>query len=685
MVASQYTLHDLPATSQVLIEVLELCQRTDSTHLQLAEVIVLDPVLLATLLSMTADQIDLQDSQLTVADQIVARLGRAAIQSVALDIARRLCQQGYSVEQQACIARLWRRMVLAAKLSSAFALLTHYNNPGEAYIAGLLQGMGRLRVVVAAFKDPLLITTDADGQAWDTGDSLFEQDHAQWVYQLVSSWGMPGFLADALRYQNFGLEQVADAHPLVKLSSLSAQLANARYDVVDRGLHMARQLYGIAQPLSEEILSQARTETQRAGAGLAIQEQSEFSPQPIFALARLVDDLLQVQTLISSINADRSAGLKSQSIVARVLSQALGSKHFRVLSYDAAGSQLVGFSDGRAALPGVDGGADWQISLEPARSAMALAYTRGLPAYMDMGEEGSTVADRQLLGLLQQPAALCLPVVAGTDQGSLVVAGGSEDSIRALLDRSRYLDLVCGILGGLQDDIRSEKPVPAESGVVEAEELLLREMVHEVSNPLSIASNYLGILSHKLERQGETYSELDIIREELERATRLMHNWGRTGSAQVDTGKVEANRLIERLLQSYRANLLEPKSIELVLKLDANESVVSADEGSLQQILRNLLGNAIDAVQVGGRIELSSISEVYMDSGAYVALLVADNGPGIPERVRENIFSPVESTKGEGHSGIGLSIVKSLVDKLQGKIAFRTGPEGTEFQIYLPK
>ena len=147
-----------------------------------------------------------------------------------------------------------------------------------------------------------------------------------------------------------------------------------------------------------------------------------------------------------------------------------------------------------------------------------------------------------------------------------------------------------------------------------------------------------------------------------------MRGWGAPSEPGSALKSVDVNQLLTRLLQVYRATMLDPKNIELSLELDPGAAEVRADAGEVQQIVRNLLSNAIEAVGQGGHIRIKTIAAVYMDSGDYVALVVADDGSGIVEEVRQNIFKPVQSTKGDGHSGLGLSIVKSLVDKWQGKI-----------------
>jgi signal transduction histidine kinase len=323
----------------------------------------------------------------------------------------------------------------------------------------------------------------------------------------------------------------------------------------------------------------------------------------------------------------------------------------------------------------IDEHADWHISLEPARSAMAMSFVQGNSRLITSGDESQSVADQQMLDMLGQPAALCLPVIVDADTGLLVVAGGGEEAMGALAVRRSYLQLLCAILARLLSAQHTDAATPCRDAAVAADrDLSVREI-----------GNYLGILKHKLAQAGNHYSELDIMGEELDRAARLMRNWGAPSQGRAAGNSVDVNQLVTRLLQVYRATMLDPKDIELMLELDRSTVEVRAEAGAVQQILRNLLSNAIEAVGLGGHIRIKTLSAVYMDSGDYVALVVGDDGPGIADEIRQNIFKPVQSTKGDDHSGLGLSIVKSLVDKLQGKIVFRTGAMGTEFQVYLPK
>jgi signal transduction histidine kinase len=96
-------------------------------------------------------------------------------------------------------------------------------------------------------------------------------------------------------------------------------------------------------------------------------------------------------------------------------------------------------------------------------------------------------------------------------------------------------------------------------------------------------------------------------------------------------------------------------------------------------VVLNLVRNALDAVPTGGRVTLGLAADQ-----TQFTITVEDNGPGIPEDVRERIYEPFFSTK-EGGTGLGMSIVHSLVALHGGTINLTTGPTGTRFEIAIPR
>jgi signal transduction histidine kinase len=122
------------------------------------------------------------------------------------------------------------------------------------------------------------------------------------------------------------------------------------------------------------------------------------------------------------------------------------------------------------------------------------------------------------------------------------------------------------------------------------------------------------------------------------------------------------------------------KSVRVNIAVEPGLPPVRAVAGELNQIWANLLENAVDAVGSGGSVEIRGRLD-----GDAVTVQFIDDGPGIPARVREKIFEPFFTTKpvGEG-TGLGLDIVRRLVERHDGSIELTSDPGRTEFRVRLP-
>ena len=101
----------------------------------------------------------------------------------------------------------------------------------------------------------------------------------------------------------------------------------------------------------------------------------------------------------------------------------------------------------------------------------------------------------------------------------------------------------------------------------------------------------------------------------------------------------------------------------------------------MQQVFLNIVNNSVAAVTDGGKIDISIVSAEVN----FVAVVVTDNGSGIPKENLKNIFEPFFSTKGEFGTGLGLSITKDIIEKLGGRIDVKSQVnKGTSFTATLP-
>ena len=146
------------------------------------------------------------------------------------------------------------------------------------------------------------------------------------------------------------------------------------------------------------------------------------------------------------------------------------------------------------------------------------------------------------------------------------------------------------------------------------------------------------------------------------------------------------NALIQDLLSIFRVSLFSTRAIQDELNLDDSVPLLLSNRNSLKQILTNLIKNAAEAMPEGGSIRIGTCGKVNVNGKVFIELIVADNGPGMPGHVIQGLFSPVASTKGKEHSGLGLTIVKKLVTDLGGTISCSSiQNKGTEFRILLPQ
>jgi signal transduction histidine kinase len=114
-----------------------------------------------------------------------------------------------------------------------------------------------------------------------------------------------------------------------------------------------------------------------------------------------------------------------------------------------------------------------------------------------------------------------------------------------------------------------------------------------------------------------------------------------------------------------------------------------SERDSLKQILINLMKNASEAMTKGGNLYLKTrhrgTPQEEIESRGFVEVTVGDDGPGIPDKMKKRIFEPFVSSKGGGHSGLGLSIVLNLIKGLNGSIVCQSEEgKGTRFKIELP-
>jgi signal transduction histidine kinase len=334
---------------------------------------------------------------------------------------------------------------------------------------------------------------------------------------------------------------------------------------------------------------------------------------------------------------------------------------------------------------------DISFSLEPERSLAANAFLTGRlrVSFEPNANLRLAVADRQLIRLLGADGLIYLPLYSATRGLGLLAIGLDSPKWLQLKQHSGLLQLFANEAATTLSNQLAQQGLEQERLTEERDAIRLeaRKIVHEANNPLGIITNYLHILGIKLGQEHPVQEELHIMKEEIERVGKIIlrmrdipHELEQPGHS------VKLNELITDLFKLFESSLFTTHNIESTLVLDDKIPPLSINRGHLKQILTNLVKNAVEAMQDGGHLTVTTHDGVHLNGATYFEILLQDDGPGIPDEIMQQLFSPVISTKDNTHSGLGLAIVKNLVDELSGSISCSSSPEsGTRFQLLLPR
>ncbi|MBS1118203.1 MAG: Sensor protein of zinc sigma-54-dependent two-component system [Deltaproteobacteria bacterium] len=207
-------------------------------------------------------------------------------------------------------------------------------------------------------------------------------------------------------------------------------------------------------------------------------------------------------------------------------------------------------------------------------------------------------------------------------------------------------------------------------------------LAHGIRNPLNSAKLQLELLERRLRKHAEDPRLTDpteLAHHEIGRLAALVNDF--LAFAQPPSMHFEDQDLVVVVRHALELErpIAHKRDIHLELVAEREPIHARVDSTKLHQIIHNLVRNAIEAVAAGGHVELTMFQE-----GDRVHVVVADDGPGMPDHVRARIYEPFFSTKESG-TGLGMSIVHSLVTMHGGTIGLTSSPSGTRFDVALPR
>jgi PAS domain S-box-containing protein len=205
-------------------------------------------------------------------------------------------------------------------------------------------------------------------------------------------------------------------------------------------------------------------------------------------------------------------------------------------------------------------------------------------------------------------------------------------------------------------------------------------IAHEINNPLEAITNLMYLLRSELRGEGPAGGYIAMVESELERIsgiTKQTLRWNRETSDLQES--FFAGFMVDDVLRLFAGKV---RNRQIAMKIEGpRELELKGVIGQVRQVLANLISNAIDASPLGGKVVVK-VLEAPNEGG----FAVRDNGPGIPEALRTQLFQPFFSTKGDLGNGLGLYISKEIVERHGGRIEVDSNHEkGTTMTVWLPR
>ncbi|MDR3632152.1 MAG: HDOD domain-containing protein [Desulfocapsaceae bacterium] len=720
---------NLPALPEVLLRLLEAFDDAAASLAEIASIIQKDPALGARVLQLVNSSFYGLNRTFTGVEQAVVYLGRNSIKNLAVTTAvYQLFPQKRFESKRFNMGAFWWDALMCATLARRIAKKTGFSSPDEAYLSGLLHDIGRLVLLTAFPREyDTILAGGGDGQEVINAEiQAIGVSHCEAGFWLVHAWKLNSLMADAIQYHHGPADQMKEAFPLVKIVYV-ANLLKETAQACERDYAVGDQLLGLRSNTLQDILADAGEEVRQVAQDLNIRivqpsavDSTPESPAPSGgdrgpSVSRETSDgmgLEEVPAVKASAQTALAERVKSVALLAGILEDLIRAAESdavisvfeesvrllfgltKVLFFlsDKDQMRLRGLTSAASPLHSLSQG--MTLSVNGSTSLIVKAFRESTVMYLDAGDNLDVMADKQVLAAFRCTRVMLVPLLAGKQPEGVILLGLPEADASLSESDSRVLRMLAQQVGLCLylEKMEQQKAEEVEAERMAAISMTARKFAHEINNPMGIIMNCLAVMGLKLARENEIQDELRIIGEEINRISSMVRHMDVLSQAAVARFELtDVNGTIDDIIRMVKTSLFPATGPEIVFRPEAGLPQIMTSRDALKQIMLNLLKNAAEAMDSGGSVGVRTAMLLKGSRGNTVPardgieVIVEDTGPGLPERVVTNLYKPLATTKGDGHSGLGLSIVYKTVKDIGGSISCTSIPdEGTKFSLYLP-
>ena len=692
---------ELKAFPPVAMKLLELCSDPDVQLSTLAQVVESDQVVAARVLRAANSAYYSPASRISSIRDALMLMGLDAVRALALTIGlhQAFCTES-AIGREA--ERLWQHSIAVALCAQELARRCGERRKERCFALGLLHDIGKLALLQHLSKDygQALRLCQEGLSLLEAERTVFGVDHAAVGGWLAERWAFPSELrlGISLHHSELGGSPVeGSTRTLAELVQVADWLASSQglsapgWSCSPATIPSCRA----SLPVSDDALLQVclgldkRVNQICAGVGIAPVPADLFQRTLYRASAELaqvaleldarnrrLQDTLRQVSLVGEVAKALAAADRPERVIELFISrlvQVQGVVQVRCVVDDSEAEVLAAVTGaGQSEVPQVRRLSPFEASRIAELPALPWQWQRRAFALAD-GRRGwvAWACDPEA------PHVPSLDLFAELLVLALERAFVAAEALRAV---ARADKLARAGAAGQCDELTCRARAEAQNvGRAAA------ETAHELNNTLAII---LGQAQLALAADGRPQLEAHLLAIEhaaqaaaaavrrLQECARGVR--GRTSMRPCDLAEI-ARSVLEATRYRWEQAAKDGITIRVVADLPAPLPVF-ADEGALRQVLTNLLFNAVDALPRGGTIRVRG----WADAG-FVYLVVEDTGVGIPADLKERIFEPYFTTKGEKGTGLGLAVCRSIVQEHRGEIVVHSEPgKGSAFTIRLP-